>query len=148
MTSTSLQVFRKAGQDWDKETKQRVDGATAAEMTDKALTFGMLPAIGPAVDAFVREAENNNLARLAIAVRTFKYRFDRWPQDLVELDQLDFDRQTIETAGPESFGYQSETDGVVIWGIERRQQETIPDKPPLVDSEGDANARWVWRLPN
>ncbi len=146
--SNDLQALRDAGQNWNADMKAAFGNASAAERADKMMTFLIMPAFGAAAVAFAREAEHNNLARLAIAVRLFRYRFDRWPQSLDELNQIKVDPESVKSAGDKSFGYRIEDDGVVLWGVDRREQGEIPDQPPVVESGDDPQAPWVWRIPN
>lgn len=145
----SMKGFRKAGEAWDANLKNQAANASMFEKMDKAMTFISLPAIGVAARAFVREAESNNLTRLAIAARLYRYQFDRWPASLTELESVGISSLDMETSGANPFGFQPGGDDneIVLWGIDTSQGQDIPlNQPPQSESDDDVNAGWVYRV--
>lgn len=142
----SMKSFLQAATKWEADLGVKAGNASTFEKMDHVLSYLTLPAYGAAVVAFVREAESNNLARQAIAVRLFQYRFGRWPETVDELEQVGMTPLDWETAGDVPFGWIADADGVVVWGVDRSTEDEIPAQPPTIESEDDRNAAWVWRI--
>ncbi|MCG8652766.1 MAG: hypothetical protein MI861_23200 [Pirellulales bacterium] len=144
----NVRSFYLAADQWKQELETRLADASTAEKAELKLSFMLLPTYAAASEAMAGCAEQNNLARLAISVRLFKYRLNRWPQSQRELNEIGVDPESLLTIDDKPFGYRIEPEGVVVWGVNRRTENTIPDQPPEISDAEDPDAAWVWRLPN
>ncbi len=144
---TELAEFREHGQKWGENLSAKVDSSSAAEKTDYIVSYLLLPALQTVSAAYSNAIEIDNLARLAIDVRLYRVADGSLPQTMDELIKKGDGTAAYETAGDEPFGYLKEDSGVTVWGIERLNSDVIPETPPNVQGDEEANRRWVWRVP-
>ena len=143
-----MQAFRDAAVRVSDQLQIDASNAGMLERMDHAMSYMIIPAVGGFAGAIVRYAEQNKLAKLAMAVRKFHHQFDRWPQDPGELSRIGVDPSQLRAANW-PFGYRVEESGeAVLWGIYPTTTLTLPAEPPETegDTEKERNAAWVWRL--
>ncbi len=146
LPNDDMQAFRNAAKRATDRLENDARNAGMLETMDRAMSYMLIPAVGFYTEAIVRQAEHDNLAKLAMAVRKFRHQFDRWPQSLNELSRIGVDASQLRAANW-PFGYRVEPSGAaVLWGINPTTQLTLPSQPPETDGENERNAAWVWRL--
>lgn len=103
-----------------------------------ALGTLIAPAVSPYAATQRRQENARRFAQTAIALRMYRARFERWPQRLSALEELDAVRPQWRTVEGESFGYELTSDGVALWGQNPSGifgTEAVPAQRPSLDAE-------------
>lgn len=132
---------------------QRISSGNLLTQFDTMLTGLLMPAIRPFGQACAETAQEVRMAKIAIALRQFERKFDRWPQDLGELTQVGVDSGSADLVpfGGKPFGYKVLENEVELWAfpISSGVRET-PAEPKLLSSleerEAEQWGRWQWKL--
>lgn len=147
LPSDDMQSFYDASKRVTDRLNNDARNAGMIQKMDKAMSFILFPAVDAFAGVMVRRTEHDNLAKLAMAVRKFHHKFDRWPKLLEGLSEVGVDAGKL-LAMNEPFRFRVEENGdAVVWGLDRSASSGgIPAEPPEVEHDESPNAPWVWRL--
>lgn len=130
---------------------ERQEQAGPLRKLDTILTNLVVPALGAVGKAYARLEMEMRIAKTAIGLRLYEHRFDRWPESLDELTQLDTDLGLLQPLGPKPFGFRVADGDAVLWGFDIHSGATqVPDEPidldTLDESQRESYEYWLWRL--
>lgn len=129
----------------------RLSGSILQQM-DNMLTGMLSPAINGVGESFVQRASKHRIASLAIAIRVYEKRNEKYPTSLddlagMQMGDTPIDLDLLKPTGGKPFGYASSAEEVVLWGFNPREMTSTPAERPVV-VEGRPYSEllqsWIW----
>ncbi len=143
--------FLKALETYEAEVQQEFQDAGPLRKFDTMMTSLMFPAVGPYGKAALRTAMNVRLARLAIGVRLYQKKFDRWPPSLGDLKDVGISESQFRPSGGKPFGYRVIDNQALLWGFVPNSSSDQTPADPIDLESVEENQReelesWLWKL--
>lgn len=116
-----------------KDIDNRVRSAKTWEKMDWAITSRLTPSVITTLEALVLNAVQERFIRTALAIRLYRKRFGRYPDDLESLRAIGFDSERWKPWGGKPFGYRVCDGEVILWGTHPQEGQFTTEDPPHLD---------------
>jgi hypothetical protein len=145
----------------ESDLQREMSQANLLKKYDTALTGLTIPALAGYGKAVVRGAMEMRIAKLAIGLRWYEKRNDRWPNTLDELEAREggIDLGAIQPVGPKAFGFRVRDGTAEVWGFHpEHASDMTPEEPvdsltlqavdpiSFQDHQQDIWEYWHWKL--